>query len=87
MHCLSVLRTMRMHPSETCLRPVLVSLLSLSFHLADGLIGLVVFVWVLGVVCCFCLVWFALVADWIWPIRHDSFRVNSSPAILALGAA
>ena len=36
-----------------CLRPVLVSLLSLSFHLADGLIGLVVFVWVFGVVCCF----------------------------------
>ena len=44
-----------MHPSETCLRPVLVSLLSLSFHLADGLFGwwflfgclgwCVVFVW------------------------------------------
>ena len=85
-HCLPVMRIIPMHPSETLPSPALVSLLSLSFHLADGLICFVVFssVWFCGL---FCFVWFALVADRILPICRDSFRVHSSPAILALGAA
>ena len=67
-----------------CLSPALVSLLSLSFHLADGLICFVVFC--LFVFCgLVCFVWFALVADRILPISRNSFRDHSSPAIRSWG--
>ena len=78
-HCLPVMRIMPVHPSETLPQPALVSLLSLSFHLADGLICFVIFC-LFGFVVCFAL--FGLP----WSLTH-SFRVHSSPAVLALGAA